>query len=175
MPAIETICNEALDLIGYKRHIGNIYEGTLAARVALNAWAETRDEILIMQPWYFARTYKPLVSSDLPPQSPWRFEYIYPDDCVKLLMVKPLSVPVDSQPIRWLERFDTKRTILANINNAVGVYTGRVLDPNTWPADYTEVLVQMLARKFASNFGQEEMHDSRRRRKSGADDSRQPE
>jgi hypothetical protein len=44
--SIEGICNQALDLIGEKRHIGNIYEGSSVARVALNAWGQTRDDLL---------------------------------------------------------------------------------------------------------------------------------
>jgi hypothetical protein len=46
MPTIEGICNQALDVIGYTRHIGNIYEGTKAARIALNLWKQTRDALL---------------------------------------------------------------------------------------------------------------------------------
>ena len=45
--SIESIVNQALDRIGYKRHIGNIWDGTVAARVALDAWAETRDALLV--------------------------------------------------------------------------------------------------------------------------------
>jgi hypothetical protein len=38
---IESICNQALDVIGYARHIGNIYEGSKAARVALDLYGQT--------------------------------------------------------------------------------------------------------------------------------------
>jgi hypothetical protein len=48
---VENICNQALDVIGYARHIGNIYEGSKAARVALDLYVQTRDEVLASQPW----------------------------------------------------------------------------------------------------------------------------
>ena len=33
---IESIVNQALDRIGYKRHLGNIWDGSPAARIALD-------------------------------------------------------------------------------------------------------------------------------------------
>ena len=176
---VEVICNQALDLIGYKRHIGDIYDGSLAARIALNAYRETRDEVLIIRPWEFARAYVPMESAGIPSKQPWRYIYIYPPNTVKFLMIKPSNTPPDPQPIRWMEEYDLRvpapyRTILANLNNAVGVVTFRVVDPASWPADFTETVIEMLAKKFASGFA-EARNESRRRGKSSSRDSGEPE
>ena len=37
MATIENVVNQALDLIGYADHVGNIYEGTKASVIALAA------------------------------------------------------------------------------------------------------------------------------------------
>lgn len=177
---IESVCNQALDLIGYKRHIGHILEGSLAARIAIDIWAESRDEVLTALPWNFARAYEAMTLTGQVAHPPWRFEYIYPGSSVKLLMVKPSGNTLDPQPVRWAENFDVRvtapgRTVLTNINQAIAVYTARVLDPNGWPAEYTEMIIRILAQKFQSSLGQGERREPRRRGESGARDSGEPQ
>lgn len=177
MPSIEAVANQALDLIGYKRHIGNINDGTMAARVLLNTWGESRDEALIMQEWDFARAFPFLSTAGVAAPTPWTFEYLYPGDCVKVLMLKPSAIPDDPQPVRWQEIYDTRllfpfRAIVSTTVADTAVITRRVLDPNSWPADFTGVVIQILAKKLASGLAQEERHaDSRGRSKSGPRDS----
>lgn len=177
MPSIETVANQALDLIGYKRHIGNINDGTMAARVLLNTWGESRDEALIMQEWDFARAVPTLSAAGVTAPTPWTFEYLYPGNCIKVLMLKPSTIPADPQPVRWQEIYDTRltfpfRAIVSTTVADTAVITRRVLDPNSWPADFTGVVIQILAKKLASGLAQEERHaDSRGRSKSSPRDS----
>lgn len=169
---IEAVCNQAFDLIGYKRHIGSIWEGSLQARIALNHWAQTRD--------FFLHTLKPLWArkdqilvlvksapnivngtanytgpwNDTFPELPWLYEYRYPDDCVIPLQIKntPLFLP------EWRPRFESFRfnfdadeaahTVLTNAPDAILTYIARILEPENWHEDFVEIIVEALAKKF---------------------------
>src|SRR6185436_14394602 len=103
--SIESVVNQALDRIGYKRHIGSIWDGSIAARVALNAWAETRDALLVRTQPEWAREDMALeVLKSAPelgydeqtpweagvyPDLPWLYEYAQPDICLVPLALKP--------------------------------------------------------------------------------------
>lgn len=173
MTTIEGICNQALDLIGYPRHIGNIYDGTKAARVALDAWAETRDALLSTVQPDWARTDTTLVELRAAPTGaygpgtpwttayppiPWLYEYAAPDDCLVPLMVKvpPTSLPVwrpRAIPFRANTDVDGLYTILANESPTILTCIKSVFDPNVWHEDFTEMVVQALARKFQVSLG----------------------
>jgi hypothetical protein len=169
MTTIEGICNQALDVIGYPHHIGNIYEGTKAARVALDLYVQTRDEILASQPWYFARSELTLAATGTNAALPWPFEFTYPTNAIRLWFVKPAVIPVDPAPIRWLESYDTnlggtKRSILTTFSPAVGVFTQRVGDPASFPPEFVFTLVVALAKKMRAPLGMKEQPDDTRGR-----------
>lgn len=170
---IESICNQALDEIGYSRHIGNIYEGSKAARAFLNTWVETRDALLEkMQPdWAKRDAVLTLIkqapsitngmasypyggwTADYPP-IPWLYEYQYPADCLTPLQIKesPIFLPV------WRPRYNSSRTnyeitgsartILSNVANAVLIYVASVGNPDNWEHDFTELMIAALAKKI---------------------------
>jgi hypothetical protein len=103
--AIEEIVNQALRGIGFSRMIASIYEGSAAARAALEIYGQTRDEVLRSGEWPFALGSVPLTLLKGPPPpggytplSPWTtlfpppgylYEYAYPVDCVELLAIVP--------------------------------------------------------------------------------------
>lgn len=170
--SIEGICNQSLDFIGYPRHIGNIYEGSKAARMALDSWGEVRDLALsTTQPgWARADAALPLLKSapqyaydaGLPwtnayPPIPWLFEYDIPDDCIVPLAVKPQPyLPIYRPryiPFRAQNGATNSYTILTNINPAILTYIKRVLDPNEWDLDFVELMVQGLAKRFHAGLG----------------------
>jgi hypothetical protein len=160
MPTIENIVNQALDIVGYPDHVGNIYEGSKASIMALNMWGETRDEVLVVQPWYFARSEALLTATLSTPPAPWTYQFGYPSNSVRLLLIRPATPPVEPTPIRWHEYLDptiapptSPRTVLATIANAYAVFTARVIDPAAWPADFTMAMIKMLARKLATELG----------------------
>lgn len=176
----EGVCNQALDLIGYKRHIGSLYEGSVAARVALDCFSQTRDFFLYTTKPMWARKDETLVltksapgivngtanytrswDSNTDPELPWLYEYRYPTDCVLPLQVKttPLFLP------EWRPRFESFRfnfdvdedahTILTNAESAILNYVAQILDPTNWHEDFTEMIVQALAQKFQAELAPE--------------------
>lgn len=167
---IETLVNEALDAIGFKRHIGNIYEGTPAARIALDVFAQTRDEMLqALQPdWSQFDAPLALLKSApnivrysanyadgwLPiyPPIPWLYEYQYPDDCIQPLQIKPqvFFAPVwRPRAQTWRLNFDgAQRTLLSSTPNAILIYVRRVTDPANWQNDFIGLFIAALAKRM---------------------------
>jgi hypothetical protein len=187
MPTIEGICNQALDVIGYVKHIGNIYEGTKAATIALSAWGETRDELLItMKPDWAKRDipltllksaprivnntadYTGVTWSDIYPEVPWLYEYAYPSDVVEVMQIK---APPQFLP-QWRPRYIAfrlnydagavnARTILTNQQGAILNYVSMVLDPNSWQTDFIGMMIMALAKKFHVPLGMPEPQQPR--------------
>lgn len=169
MTTVENICNQALDIMGYPRHIGNIYEGSKAARIALDLYVQTRYEVLASQPWYFARSELTLTATGTTPAGPWAFEFTYPANAVRLWFVKPAVIPVDPAPVRWLESYDTalggtKRSILTTFSPAVAVFTQGVSDPASFPSEFTYTLILALSKKMRAPLGMKEQPDDTRGR-----------
>lgn len=171
----EDLVNVALGRIGFKASISNIFEGSLAANLALNIYAQTRDELLRQSDWGFAERnlimsllkqapaggYIPGVTTWDPalyPPVPWLFEYSYPNDCLKVRALKnvPLFIPnFDPQPYVFRIVNDNaftppQKVILCNVPpDAALVYTAQVTNPLTWEADFTEALAAAVARRLA--------------------------
>ena len=164
------VINASLVRIGYKLRLGSLYDGSMAARRALDIYAQTRDEMLRQNDWQFAeRNLQLTLLKQAPatgyalgwttayPPLPWIFEYEYPTDCLKVRSVKsaPAFVPnFDPQPnIFGLENDNSytpaAKVILCNVPNAILVYTGQVTDPTTWEADFSESLCAALGRRLA--------------------------
>ena len=165
--------NIALRKIGYKLRVGSLYEGSLAAKNALDLYAQTRDQLLRQDDWGFAERNIQMtllksapVNGYIPPVTwnpatnppiPWKFEYQRPTDCLKIRSVKPtpLFVPnYDPQPHIFGEANDTTLTppaqvILCNVANALLVYTGQITDLTAWEADTIETFVDALAERLA--------------------------
>jgi len=166
------VINVALRRIGYKLRVGNLYEGSFAAKQALDIYAQTRDEILRQDDWGFAERninmtllkqapvngyIPPVTWTPVYPALPWLFEYVYPDDCLKVRAVKsvPLFIPnFDPQPNVFSVENDNAlappaKVVLCNVPNPVMVYTGQITDPSTWEADFVEALCAALGRRLA--------------------------
>lgn len=172
MTTIEGMCNQALDLIGYTRHIGNIYEGTKASRIALDVWSETRDALLqTMRPDWARQDVRLTLRKSAPaivngvadytgvtwndathPAFPWLYEYTYPANCIEPLQIKG---SIRFLPA-WRPRSKTFRVrsianimvILTNQADAILVCVAKVTDPNLWHEEFIEAMIQILARKF---------------------------
>lgn len=147
--SIESIVNQSLDLIGYKRHIGSIWDGSPAARIALNAYAETRDEVLASAPWDFARAFLPLELDPglVPP--PWLHAYRRPEAAITVLDVYPTAPDLlDPKPSRWLETVTPDRTILTRFSPASVAITSRVTNIDTWSPEFTLAVIRDLAQKL---------------------------
>jgi hypothetical protein len=166
------VINLSLRRIGYKLRVGNLYDGSTAAKAALDIYAQTRDEVLVENDWDFAERnitmtllksapvggYVPPTVWDptVNPPPGWAFSYAYPSDCLKVRIVK--SVPLfvlnfDPQPNPFFLANDNaytpaRKVILCNVPNANLVYTGQITDPATWNTGYTEALAAALGRRL---------------------------
>lgn len=194
MPSIESICNQALDVIGYSRHIGNIYEGTKAARIALNLWRQTRDSLLSATKPDWAKKDAPLLVlksapninngmadyigipwTDTYPPIPWLYEYEYPSDCLEPLQIKIVTgfLPIwrpRARPFRV--NFDASmRTILTNESNAILIYIAQVLDPGDWHEEFQELMVMTLAKKFEPELMPQRAQMRQQRQEQNADNA----
>jgi hypothetical protein len=166
------VVNVALRRIGYKLRVGSLFEGSFAAKQALDIYAQTRDEILRRDDWQFAERNVALTllkqapaGGYIPPTTwttaypplPWFFEYAYPSDCLKVRTVKsvPLFLPnFDPQPRVWGLENDNSlvppaKVILCNVPDAILVYTGQVTDPANWEPDFVEAVCAALGRRLA--------------------------
>lgn len=166
------VVNLALRRIGYKLRVGNLYDGSKASGIALDIYAQTRDQLLRQNDWGFAeRNVQPTLLKQAPPayvpMTPWDpatcppipylFEYAYPDDCLKVRALKPVPVLVpsfDPQPNVYSIANDNaytpaRKVILCYVPQAMLVYTGQVTDPATWESDFLETLAASLGRRLA--------------------------
>lgn len=97
-----SICNRALQAIGTRSQIASLTEDSVEARNCNLIYADTRNEILQMADWNFARktAYLALLKSapgtpsnpsgtatqwsSAYPAPPWLYEYAYPTDCIQV-------------------------------------------------------------------------------------------
>jgi len=175
---IESVVNQALDRIGYKRHIGSIWDGSTAARVALNAWAETRDALLVRTKPEWARDDVPLEvlkrappyydeqtpwDPVLHPDLPWLYEYAQPDNCLVPLALKPRphTLPVwRPRAMRFRVKTGADQTYVLLGNDPAPILTCIVHthNPDIWYEDFTELMIITLAKKFEVALGHPQPH-----------------
>lgn len=120
MPDVVDIMNQALRAGGLPMRIQDFYEGSDAARVALELYSQCRDELLDAKDWSFNRQTAPLVLLKGPPPQggynfaqPWSnlypapgflYEYAYPVMAVDLraILAQPTWMPdLDPVPAVW--------------------------------------------------------------------------
>jgi hypothetical protein len=170
----EELCNQALRRIGYAVPIGYMLEGSPAARVAVEVYSQTRDNLMRAADFDFARQAAPLIllktspvggygltpwTNAFPPP-PWAYEYAYPTECLLVRSVRPTPVAMpefDPQPNVFVIADDASVTpskvILTNLSGAQAVYTGRITDPTVWNTSFTEALIDSLATLFQQALG----------------------
>ncbi len=144
LQSVEDICNAALDLIGWDRRIGDIYEGTRASKLALDLYSQTRDALLRKAKPGFANKELTLAlvktaqangytqanpwNATFPP-SPWGYEYLYPSDCLEFLYVQPSNVPLpDNNPLpqrfkRYYDQVPASSSVVTITLASPGVFT----------------------------------------------------
>lgn len=172
MPTPEDVVNQALEIAGTNNRISSFYDGTREATLALDLWSTTRDQLLEAEApdWsianatlvllksaqnivnYSANYDPPVWDATLYPQSPWLYEYQYPEDCIDPVQVKwqPSITPI------WKPRPNTfrlnssglSRTILTNVPDAILVYVRRITDPNDWHDAFIFKMKVALAKQF---------------------------
>lgn len=156
--SVEDVCNLALDAIGYPEAIGNIFEGSKASRIALRVYGQARDAVLKAKDYPFARRDVLLTLNGQTAPPPWKYEYGFPADCLRIRQVMPspgATFPViEPYAVLFTDYNDARvtppvRAILANISPAALVYTAQVVDPTTWDTNFIDILVADLGRRFS--------------------------
>lgn len=153
--SVEQVINQALDRIGYPEYIGNIYDGTKQARVALNIYAQTRDAILRQSDWDFAQRIVAATLSTGAAPAPWAVEYNYPTDCLRLRNLFNATYLADkNNPVSILWTVANSATkghvIWTNAAGATLVYTAQVTDLTLWEPLFVEMLVIELGKRLAA-------------------------
>ena len=137
--AVEDIINEALRAGGVPLRIADIYEGSEAAKIALEIYGQARDELIVdpVHDWSFPRRTAGLTLLKGPPPAGgfnltqyWTslypapgflFEYAYPSDCLDLRAItEPPSQMPDCDPIPQPWRVDNDPTPIVSGGVATG-------------------------------------------------------
>lgn len=177
--SVVDLLNQALRRIGYQTPIGFIYEGSRAARVAVEFYGQERDDLLSSNDWRFARqevslallktapvggyNYATPWSTTYPPL-PWVYEYAYPANCLTIRSVRRVPVIVPNfDPVPNI--FDTvndpslqtpAKVVVTNISNAVASFTAQVTDPAQWAdSQFIETMIDRMALRFQENLNPE--------------------
>lgn len=118
--SVEDIVNQGLRAGGVPMRVQDIFEGSDAARVALELYQQARDELLDLKDWSFNRHTASLTLlkgpppnggytfaqpwSNVYPAPGWLYEYAYPADMVDLRAIIPPPGPMpdlDPLPVVW--------------------------------------------------------------------------
>lgn len=175
----EDVVNAALGRLGIKQRIGKLIEGSEPAKLALDLYGQSRDEALRTGNFDFARRdvdltllksapaggYVPPVlwnPHDYPPPG-WKFEYVYPTDCLKVRNIRPRNLTVmefDPSPVPYNTPNDPYATgsdpdwveakvIVCNVPDALLTYTGQITDPSNWDSTFSGLMIAMLAKRLS--------------------------
>lgn len=134
--SVEEVINQGLRAAGLAMRINDVYEGSDAARVALELLNQARDELIDLRDWSFTRrtAYLTLLKGPPPPGgytpvNPWSeiypapgflYEYEYPLDALDIRAVMPPPGPMpdtDPTPSEW--RVDNDPTPIVSGNPPV--------------------------------------------------------
>lgn len=168
--SVESICNVALRRIGWPTPIAWAYEGSQAARVAIEIYGQCRDDLLRSSDWDFARQQQALLLlktapvggygftpwTSAFPEVNWQYSYSYPTSCLEVRAVRPtpaLLSQFDPSPNVFALSYDNTLAvpgpvILTNLVNAQAVFTAQVTDPDQWTAGFSNALYDKLALRF---------------------------
>jgi hypothetical protein len=156
----EDVVNLALARIGFPHRIGSMFDGSMAARLALTIYGQTRDQLLRDGDWDFARKTNNLSASGSTAPAPWSFSYAYPSDALRVrdLIVATFD-PLNPIPSRWVVANDplAGKVILSATSYATIVYTFKCRAPSLWESSFVETLAASLGRRLAPNLNKEAM------------------
>ncbi len=173
------LVNRALEQIGAQTTIFGFPpdDNSPAAQAAAVLYAPAVDMVLREGSWDFARKTAILTllkTANVPPVDtwdatqpvpPWRFEYLYPDDCLYLRYLRPNPVGFrggdgyEPVPVTYTLASDILdvlppgltnpvKVILTDLESALGIYT--IQPPESaWDAIFQEAVVRTLASSFA--------------------------
>ena len=176
--AVEDILNAALRRASYPTPIGNIYEGSRAARVALDFYGQTRDALFGEFDWSFLqqevdlgmpiKTAPPSGYGITPwnpvlnPPPPWVYEFAYPANAIKVRGVRPLPLFIPEAMPRvniFQDIYDGQlaaKAIVTNLSRPLAIITARVTNPAEWQdQNFIDSLIERLATLFGRELGKD--------------------
>ena len=141
------ICNRALSRLGTRATISALDENSTEARTASIWYAATRDALLRIHDWNFARRRVGLARSEAAPTG-WAFRYTLPTDCLRLLRLAS-ATPGSGMPRFEVAGDSASRVVFCDEPAAEAIYTARNGDPNLYDAGFALALVDQLAAHIA--------------------------
>ncbi len=169
----EDIVNAALSRIGSMQRVGSLFEGSEPAKIALDIYGQTRDDLLRGGDWDFASSMVTLTllksapaggyavtawNGITHPPLPWKYEYAYPSNALKIRSLRktPAFLPdFDPQPVVFStvdDNFYTAvvKVCVTNLSGPVQAsITLQVTDPANWDVSFVEAMIAALARRLA--------------------------
>jgi hypothetical protein len=151
MPNAEVdLCNRALSRLGTRATIAALSENSTEARTVSIWYAATRDALLRVHDWNFAR--RRVALADLGSPSPrdmgnWAYRFALPSDCLRLLRLETL--PGLPSPRFEVARDGAGRIVLCDEPAPLAVYTARITDPSLFDTGFAQALVDQLAAHVA--------------------------
>jgi hypothetical protein len=148
--AVVDICNMALSHVG-KGTIQSIDERSPEAAECRRWYEQSRQQSLESLDWSFARVSVALAVSPEDPPETWQFRYIYPDQCLKFRKIQnPLGLRAPQIPFMLqMNAAGNIRTILTNMEDAIGWYTFDQMSPALFTPAYVDALSRLLAHRIA--------------------------
>ena len=166
----EDVCNYALRRIGYPMSINNLLDGSRASMALLKVYGQTRDALLTEIDWDFAersiggtlqkqapQSYVTTPWTNAYPCLPWRYQYAFPSDGLKIRGVKNQPVSIWDFDPRY-NRFSVdndntlspaQKVVLTNVASAIIIYTGQITNPNDWSPSFLDALADRLGQAAA--------------------------
>lgn len=146
------ICNMALAHLGAKS-INSLTEKSEEAGVCRRVYPIVLEKSLRDFAWPFAARQVALaVVTESSTGQPWRFQYRYPSDAVRIVgIVNPSTrLVMRDSVVPWRVIGDSAgQLILADQVNATVEYTALVTDTNRFPGDFVDALALLLAAYIA--------------------------
>jgi hypothetical protein len=143
------IANIALSNLGRSTTIQSFEEKSAEAKQASLWYAQTLDMALEAHDWHFARARAALALHNQDPPPEWYFRYVYPVNCIAIRRLEQVSRVDDAYPFTTEVDSTGENTILANVQNAVGVFTFRQTNPARFTPHFVDFLAYMLAANMA--------------------------
>lgn len=144
------ICNRALSRLGTRATIASLDESSTEARAVSIWYGATRDALLRMHDWNFARRRMALADFGGPPTG-WAYRFALPVDCLRVLRLTTGVLRSASLPPPHFEVAggDSGRMLLCDEPTPEIVYTARVVDPALFDVGFAQALVDQLAAHIA--------------------------
>lgn len=154
MASLVAIWNKALSgCLGERAAISQPDEQSAAAAVCRLHYDTTRDTLLAMHDWTFARRRVSLADIGSPPQL-WGFRYQLPAQCIRDRRITPAMI---GQAVRYEIASDVDdqggdiQVLYADVSPAELVYTARVTNTELYPPMFVEALAWSLAAAAADS------------------------